>query len=293
MNDPSTSLKQRVNGLNDLLTAVYGTEMRLSTLLANLGFDDQQIDGIRARHLGQVVGEFLEALRQRVAAGWDGERLYQVLTRRFGLDGEPPSAAEALAHDLGLSPERARQLEEQALAKCRAPVSLRSLEKSLHRTTMRLVGDIAAPPRPGDIVSKLNQLAEMRTAADAARAKVQAERAEILRSVQAELDRFDAAHEPLLRTAAEHVARLEAGIKNDVFRHGSTIRGATLYAVYTKGHVTYDAKALAPYAETHPELLQYQRVSEPTVSIRVIQHAADGEAPREGAVGVGAPVPVV
>ena len=47
------------------------------------------------------------------------DRARLVLTRRFGLDGKPPALLDAIGRELGVSRERARQLQEQALRKLR------------------------------------------------------------------------------------------------------------------------------------------------------------------------------
>ena len=47
------------------------------------------------------------------------DRARLVLTRRFGLDGKPPALLDAIGRELGVSRERARQLQEQALHKLR------------------------------------------------------------------------------------------------------------------------------------------------------------------------------
>src|SRR5215203_5399958 len=47
-------------------------------------------------------------------------RMRHVLTRRFGLDGEPPQTLEEVGSDLGITRERVRQLESRALRELRS-----------------------------------------------------------------------------------------------------------------------------------------------------------------------------
>src|SRR6478736_3118925 len=47
-------------------------------------------------------------------------RMRHVVTRRFGLDGEPPQTLEEVGSDLGITRERVRQLESRALRELRS-----------------------------------------------------------------------------------------------------------------------------------------------------------------------------
>jgi hypothetical protein len=262
-------LKDQVSGLNEFLTKVYGQETRLSSLLADLGFNLEQVEIIRSRYLGQIIGEFLECVRTKIGAGWDGENLWAVLSRRYGLDGEPPDSRETIARHLQLSPERTGQIEEAALAKCRTKTNRQLFRNFLHKATLKLVRDATENPDPEDIVSKLNRLAELRIAAGQTRSDHENKRAEILKQVHGALESLDAEFEPLLKVNSEEIQRLEAEIKNDVLRHGRSIHSEQLYAVYSR-RLSWDSKGLSQYAETHPELLRYRREGNPTVSIRVV-----------------------
>jgi hypothetical protein len=91
----------------------------LSLLLSNLGFDSQQIETLRRQHLEQVVTSFIAVVQERIISGSDGERLYKIISRRFGLDGEPPETLESLGKQFGVSRERIRQLEEKTIRRCR------------------------------------------------------------------------------------------------------------------------------------------------------------------------------
>jgi RNA polymerase primary sigma factor len=62
---------------------------------------------LRSAELGQAL--------QRLAP-----RMRHVLTRRFGLDGEPPQTLEEVGSDLGITRERVRQLESRALRELRS-----------------------------------------------------------------------------------------------------------------------------------------------------------------------------
>jgi hypothetical protein len=138
---PAMELITRTRGLNSFLALAYDAETNLSVLLVKLGFDPQQVQDLCRIHL-EYVAEFLTAfLRERMATYSDGERLYYILSRRFGLDGCPPDTLQGLGQRLGISRERVRQLEEKAVRKCRSKAHRQSFEAGLRAMASVLVGD--------------------------------------------------------------------------------------------------------------------------------------------------------
>ncbi len=121
------------------------------------------------------------------------------------------------------------------------------------------------------IVAKLDELAELRAAAEITRLDYEAKKAEILKVIQAELDALDAEYQPLLTTATERADALEAEIRADVLEAGGSVRGSQLHAVFTRGRVSWDTRGLEAYAEDHPEVQDYRRQGEPSVSLRQLK----------------------
>ena len=68
----------------------------------------------------------------------------------------------------------------------------------------------------------------------------------------------------------ENIAILEANIKDEVKSSGASVKGKFVHAVFTKGRVTWDSKALDGYTKAHPELTEYRKEGEPSVSLRKI-----------------------
>ena len=57
-------------------------------------------------------------------------------------------------------------------------------------------------------------------------------------------------------------------VKREVFELGETVKGTFLMAVYSKGRVSWDTKALDGYIKAHPEIEQFRKQGNPSVSIR-------------------------
>ena len=125
------SLKNQVFGLNRFLTMIYGRDTRLSLLLANLGFDLEQIEFLRSQYLEPVATDFLTVIKERIESFRDGERLYTILMRRVGLDGNPPDTLQCLGEEFGISRERIRQLEKKILRRCKHKAHVRFWEERL------------------------------------------------------------------------------------------------------------------------------------------------------------------
>ncbi len=129
--DATMGLKEQVSWLNAYLSTVYSSEMRLSTLLARLGFDSQQLQVIRDKNLDLFVNSYIAKIKEQIAARRDGERLFMIISHRLVLDGEPPATLQSLGERLGISRERVRQLEMKALKRCRHNANRIFLESSL------------------------------------------------------------------------------------------------------------------------------------------------------------------
>ena len=82
---------------------------------------------------------------------------------------------------------------------------------------------------------------------------------------------FDALDNDLdyLENKSEYEA-LEAEVKQEVIEAGQTIKGSCLQACYAKGRVSWDTKMLDGYVVAHPEVEQFRKVGEPSVSIRKV-----------------------
>ena len=58
-------------------------------------------------------------------------------------------------------------------------------------------------------------------------------------------------------------------IKGEILFTRQTLSGEYHQAVFTKGRVSWDTKALDGYAAAHPEVAQFRKEGAPSVSIRV------------------------
>jgi hypothetical protein len=131
------------------------------------------------------------------------------------------------------------------------------------------------PSNTQRIVVKLDELAEIKAATDITRLDYEAKRVEILKAVQAELDALDIEYKPLMDASAERVAALEVEIRQDVLRHGQSVKGSKLHAVFYHGRTTWDTKSLDKYAGAHPEILEFRKEGEPGVQLRAVKMRDD------------------
>lgn len=135
------TLKTTVTGLNNFLTDIYHTDMRLSTLLARLNFTPAQIEHLRRHHTETLTRTAIDILRDYYLNRYtaDPRRDWFILTRRYALDGRPADTLQTIGGHLNISRERVRQLQKRALRRYRHPACHHHLETELARTTATLL----------------------------------------------------------------------------------------------------------------------------------------------------------
>jgi len=69
--------KAQLTGLNELLSVIYGSEMPLTALFHELGFEQSQIERLRDHHLESVVPQFLEVIHKRLTSDSGKDTYYQ------------------------------------------------------------------------------------------------------------------------------------------------------------------------------------------------------------------------
>lgn len=262
--------KTQITGLNELLTVIYGSDTKLSTLLRELGFEQARIEQVRDQHLETVVSQFLDVIHRRLTSDSGKDTYYQLLARRYGLDGEPAEQLSNIAPRYNYSPEYLRQLFEEITERIRSKTWQSDLKKNLKYIVVAELGMMNERPTRELVAEKLQRLTNLRGAADVTRLDYEAKHAEILKQVQAELDALDAEYQPLIEAANENIAALENEIKTDVLLHGESVTGGSYRATYSQGRISWDNKGLAKYAEAHPEVTKFRKQGQPIITLRVV-----------------------
>lgn len=121
-------------------------------------------------------------------------------------------------------------------------------------------------------IENLNALAQLRTKLNEVNAL---EEITVKNALPAEvvekIDKIQAKFEKVRTALTTQVTQLEARIKDDVKKLGFTVKGAELMATFNKGRVSWNDDKLTSYAADHPEIKEFRKVGEPSVSIRAIK----------------------
>ena len=263
-------LKTRLSGLDELLAIIYGSDTHLETLLHELGFAKPQVEQLQDGHLESLVTQFLEVIHKRLTSDSGKDTYYQILGRRYGLDGEPQEQLASIAARNGFSPAYLRQLFDKIIQRCQSKLWQKELKTSLKHLAVAELGQRNERPTRRRVAEKLERLTNLHGALDITHLDYESKRAEILKQVQAELDALDLEYRPLLEAAEDNIAALENEIKTDVLLYGETVSGGQYRASYTRGRVSWDNEGITKYAASHPEVLQFRKQGQPIVSLRIV-----------------------
>jgi len=115
----------------------------------------------------------------------------------------------------------------------------------------------------------LESLAEKRALQEVIRMDKEKARDSVLTAeVRQALADIDAEFADGEEAAAINVTNLEDVIKATTLEIGETVKGGTLYAVFSKPRISWDTKGLAGFAAAHPEIERFRKTGKPSVSIR-------------------------
>src|SRR5688500_1020494 len=179
-------LQTRYMGLDELLSIIYGRGVSLRTLLGELGVEHVRVEQMQNGHLEPVVAQFLEVIHKRLSSDSGRDTYYQILSRRYGLDGEPPQQLSVISEKYGYSPEYLRQLFEEILHRCQSKTWQAELKKGLKYIAVHELGTTHEQPSRDYVAEKLERLSNLRNAAEFTRLDYETRRTQILKQVQAE-----------------------------------------------------------------------------------------------------------
>jgi len=119
------------------------------------------------------------------------------------------------------------------------------------------------------IAEKLDRLGKLYAERDGLEAQKQSLIDQVISpEIRARVNDIEAEFLQKAQAAAANIDGLEAEVKGETLALGESVRASGIQAVWNKGRQTWDSKGLASYGESHPEILQFRKEGEPSVTIR-------------------------
>lgn len=120
-----------------------------------------------------------------------------------------------------------------------------------------------------EAIGMLTALRELRAMLDAARMDMQTCLDSIMTKEQhQQVADIQMEFVPRIEEMEEKIKEYEQSIRDAVLAAGESQAADGVQAVYAKGRVSWDTRALDALTDVHPWLAKYKRVGEPSVSIR-------------------------
>jgi len=123
-----------------------------------------------------------------------------------------------------------------------------------------------------DVLTMLDTLADLREQQTALAAT---EAAALPARVRQRLAENAARFAPVRQGLARDITLLETQVKNAVLKHGASVKGARLQAVYVAGRPHWDDRALLGYALCHAEIVAFRGLGLPSVTLRPVKEKED------------------
>ena len=121
------------------------------------------------------------------------------------------------------------------------------------------------------IEKKLDELAELYAQRDLAAMDKQKLLDELMTpEIKQKMLEIDAEFADKTEAVNDKIAALEAEVKEAVKHNGASVKGKFLHAVFTKGRVSWDNKGLDGLMVAVPQLAQFRKEGEPSVSLRKV-----------------------
>ena len=260
----------KLSGFKDLLAAIFGNGVQLTDLLREQGFEQSQVELLNRQAHQVIVDDLLDVLHKRLTSETGKDTYFKILSRRFGLDGDPPESLDAIAQKNGYTAVFIHQLYDEILQRSQSKTSQDELLKSLKYMGVAQLKEFNVSPSLDHVTEKLKRLTNLHAAEDLTRMDYEAKRLALLKQIQPELDALEAEYTPLLEAAEKNIAVLENEIRTDVLLHGESVQAGSFRAVYTKGRVSWDSHGIEQYAASHPEVLKFRKQGEPSVALRTV-----------------------
>lgn len=131
----------------------------------------------------------------------------------------------------------------------------------------RMSESLEQPTDP--VVTQLDDLATLRSDRDAlAEEKEEAIARVYTPAIRAQVEAIEEAFAAHTSDLDAQIRDLEAAIKEAVLARGTTVKGHAIQAMWMKGRVSWDTKALDSFAQSNPAVLKYRKVGEPFITLR-------------------------
>lgn len=108
-------VRRRVVALNRFLSDVYRREVRMSILLTESGFAEDDISRLRVDHMDEFTKIVVDMICSQIQSMSNGERRLDIIKRRYGLDGGAQWTLAQVGERYNLSRERIRQIQKSTV----------------------------------------------------------------------------------------------------------------------------------------------------------------------------------
>jgi len=173
----------KLSGFKDLLAAIFGNGLQLTDLLREQGFEQSQVELLNRQAHQVIVDELLDVLHKRLTSETGKDTYFKILSRRFGLDGDPPESLDAIAQKNGYTAVFIHQLYDEILQRSQSKTSQDELLKSLKYMGVAQLKEFNVSPSLDHVTEKLKRLTNLHAAEDLTRMDYEAKR---LRSAEAD-----------------------------------------------------------------------------------------------------------